>query len=75
MAGEEGPGSSSICGDGAGTRQHRLGLDGPTLCSHLLLVGSGSRREEPPGLHQQWDKEKDGLESLVGSRSRRPETR
>lgn len=38
-----------------------LGLDGPALWSHLLLVGSGSRREEPPGPHQQhqkWDKEK-----------------
>lgn len=41
--------------------QHRLGLDGPALWSHLLLVGSGSRREEPSGphqQHQQWDKEK-----------------
>lgn len=52
---------TSTGGDGAGTRQHGLGLDGPAPWSRLLLVGSGSGREEPPGLqqqHRQWDKEK-----------------
>lgn len=52
------------------------------MVQHCLWVSfwwdPAPEREEPPDLHQQHqqrDEEKDGLGSLVGSRSRRPETR